>query len=126
MTAADHDVHEWIRAIRASHERLDNIVRRLDAEDLVGASYCDEWSIAQVLSHLGSGAEIMMLMIDAATGGAPTPREAMQEIWAQWDGKEPQQQAADYQVADERLVNRWEALGPDELERFQAEIGPWK
>ena len=79
-----------------------------------------------MLSHLGSGAEIMMLMIDAATGGPPIAPEAMPEIWAQWNAKEPQQQAADYQVADERLVNRWESLGPDELERFRAELGPWK
>src|ERR1700733_2067750 len=122
MTAADHDVHEWIRAIRASHERLDNIVRRLDAEDLVRPSYCDDWSIAQVLSHLGSGAEMMLTMVDSAIGESPPMTNDEREgIWAQWNAKEPQQQAADYQVADERLVNRWESLEPDQLERFQAE-----
>jgi len=60
MSLADRDYQDWVRALRASHERLDTVVRRLDAESLVQGSYCDEWSIAQVLSHLGSGAEIMM------------------------------------------------------------------
>lgn len=126
MTPADPNAQQWIGAVRASHERLDTVVRRLDAETLVQPSYCDDWSIAQVLSHLGSGAEIMMSMIDAALGGPPGTNEQRQEVWAQWDGKEPQQQAADYQVADERLVNRWESLQPDELQRFEAELGPFK
>ncbi len=126
MSLADRDYEHWVKALRASHERLDPVVRRLDAESLVRRSYCDQWSIAQVLSHLGSGGEIMMLMIDAALGGPPTPNEAREEIWAQWNGKEPQQQAADYQVADERLLNRLESLGAEAVERFEAELGPWK
>ncbi len=126
MSPADTDAQEWISAIRASHERLDNLARRLDAESLRRRSYCDEWTIAQVLSHLGSGAEISMLMIDAAIGGSPATNDEWQAIWARWDAKEPEQQAADYQVADERLVNRWESLQPDELRVFQAELGPWK
>jgi len=126
MSLADRDYQDWVRALRASHERLDTVVRRLDAESLVQGSYCDEWSIAQVLSHLGSGAEIMMLMIDVALGGPPTPNEAREEIWAQWNAKDAQQQAADYQVADERLLNRLESLAPEELKTFQVELGPWK
>jgi uncharacterized protein (TIGR03083 family) len=126
MRPADGDYQHWVKVLRSSHERLDPVVRRLDAESLVRRSYCDEWSIAQVLSHLGSGAEIMMLMIDAALGGPPTPKEAREKTWAQWNSKEPQQQAADYQVADERLLNRLESLGADEVERFQAELGSWK
>ena len=126
MSLVDPDYQDWVRALRASHERLDTVVRRLDAESLVQRSYCDEWSIAQVLSHLGSGAEIMMLMIEVALGGPPTPSEALEDIWAQWNAKEAQQQAADYQVADERLLNRLESLAPEEIETFQAELGPWK
>jgi len=68
----------------------------------------------------------MMLMIDVALGGPPTPNEAREEIWAQWNAKDAQQQAADYQVADERLLNRLESLAPEELKTFQVELGPWK
>jgi len=48
------DPTPWISALRASHDRLAGIAGTLDADGLREQSYAKEWSVAQVLSHLGS------------------------------------------------------------------------
>ena len=45
--------------LRASSERLHGLVAPLSDDDLTGQSYDDDWTIADVLSHIGSGAVIM-------------------------------------------------------------------
>ena len=54
----ERDPRIWIAVLRNSHERLASLVSPLTPEQLRGPAYPTEWSIAQVLSHLGSGAEI--------------------------------------------------------------------
>jgi len=44
----------WLRSVRRSHERLAAQVGELPVSAYSDPSYDDEWSIAQVLSHLGS------------------------------------------------------------------------
>ena len=55
------DPTPYLRALRASHDRLAGIAGSLDSDDLRKRSCATEWSIADVLSHLGSGAEIFEL-----------------------------------------------------------------
>ena len=66
----ESDPHVWIAALRRSHERLASLVRSLGPDQARGPSYCTDWTIAQVLSHLGSGAEIGLMMFPAALGQA--------------------------------------------------------
>lgn len=113
------DAQPWISALRSSHDRLSGIVAGLDSDGLRAQSYDTEWSIADVLSHLGSGAEIHMLTLNAGvTGGAPPARERFQEIWDSWNAKSPEEQAADSVAANEALVSRVESLTPAERESF--------
>ena len=42
----------------ASHDLLAGLATGLDEAGATRMSYCSEWTIAQVYSHLGSGAEI--------------------------------------------------------------------
>ena len=51
---------ESIAALRANHDELEEVVARLTPEQLTGPSGASEWTVAQVLSHLGSGAEITL------------------------------------------------------------------
>lgn len=60
-------------ALHASHDRLVATVGSLSDEDLTAQSYDDDWSIAQVLSHLGSGAEIFSGYVGAGTAGTTVP-----------------------------------------------------
>ena len=57
---------DWISAARASHERLATIAAPLTEDQLTSQSYDTEWTVAQVLSHIGSGAEIFGLILDAS------------------------------------------------------------
>ena len=105
----------WIGALRHSHDRLQALVEPLDLASLEQRSYASEWSIAQVLSHLGSGAEIFGLFLDAGlTGQDPPGRDAFVQVWNAWNAKDPQAQATDGLRADEAIVERIESLDPDQ------------
>ncbi len=124
--ATDTDATSLARALRASHDRLAGLVAGLSGEGLRQQSYDTEWSVADVLSHLGSGAEIFALAIDAgAAGGDPPAREAFQQIWDAWNARSPEAQAADAIEADAALVGKIEALTPEQRAAFSvAMFGP--
>jgi uncharacterized protein (TIGR03083 family) len=123
---ATTDATPWVRALRASHDRLAGLVARLDAGGLRARSYDTEWSVADVLSHLGSGAEITSLYLDPGlAGGDPPAQEAFQQIWDVWNARSPEEQAALAVAADEALVARLEALSPEQRAAFRvAMFGP--
>jgi len=110
MTSATPTPGTWIAALRSSHHHLRTVVKPLRPEDLRSRGYPSEWSIAQVLSHIGSGAEIMMLTLDAGLAGEEPPsRDAYPSIWDRWNAKSPDEQAADALAADAALVAKIEA-----------------
>ena len=119
----------WIGALRHSHDRLQALVKPLDLAQLEQQSYASEWSIAQVLSHLGSGAEIFGMFLAAGLAGQDPPgRDAFVPIWSIWNAKDPQAQAADGLRADEVAVDRFESLGPEQkaglrLQLFGMDMG---
>ena len=111
----------WVAALRGSHERLRTLVARLCADDLGAPAYPDRWTVAQVLAHLGSGAEIFIGRVTAARAGQPDPwSEVAGAIRRAWDAKPPAEQAADSVVANQRLVELFEELvgGAGALLRF--------
>jgi uncharacterized protein (TIGR03083 family) len=120
------DATPWVRAVRASHDRLASLVAGLDGDGLRAQSFDTEWSIADVLSHLGSGAEIFALYVDAAAaGGEPPSREAFPGIWDTWNARSPEEKAARSVEANEALVSRIESLTPEQRAAFQvAMFGP--
>jgi uncharacterized protein (TIGR03083 family) len=110
----------WVRAQRASHDQLTSIVTTLDADVLRRQSYAKEWSIAQVLSHLGSQAEIFALSFDAGlTGGDPPGQEAFGPIWDVWNARSPEEQVTQSVAVNEALNLRIEALSDEELESIR-------
>ena len=76
---------------------------------------CTDWTVGQVLSHLGSGAEISLATVIG---------EAIdhQEVWARWDALQPDAAATAFVHADERLVAWWEARSGDELAAMQVQL----
>ncbi len=113
---------EWISTLRHSHERLASVIKPLTPDELTGRSYDAEWTIAQVLSHLGSGAEIAQLTLAAALSGSTVERDAFQPVWDVWNAKSPQEQAADCLAADDAHIHRLEGLADAELERIRYEF----
>lgn len=110
----------WIGALRHSQDRLRTLTEPLTVEQLQQRSYAAEWSIAQVLSHLGSQAEVFGLWLDAGLSGQEPPgREAFPPIWDAWNARSPQAQAAGSLAANEALLQRLESLDDGQRERFR-------
>ena len=114
--ALESNARHWIATLRQSHERLAGLVEPLTPEQLREQSYCTDWSIAQVLSHLGSGAEIALMMMPGALGEAePVSRDAFGPVWDLWNAKSPDEQAADALTIDEQHVATLEQLTDEQL-----------
>ncbi len=113
-----------IAALRATHDDLAALVPGLSDEQLTGPSGAAEWPVAQVLSHLGSGAEIGLATLSAATGAAPAPAEGFnQSVWDRWNALSPRDQATGFLEHDARLVAAYEALTAEQRESLQADLG---
>lgn len=114
---------DWLNAHVASHERLTGIVQKLTPQEIAGPSYDTEWSIAQVLSHLGSGAEIFTLFLEAGLTGAPSPgMPEFEPIWETWNAKAPEDQASDALVMEQSFVDRLASLTDAERENWRFEM----
>ncbi len=110
------DPHAWIATLRNSHERLASVVVRLTPEQLRSQSYDTDWTVAQVLSHIGSGAEISLMMLPGALGQSePVGPEAFRPVWDRWNAKSPDEQAADALVSDSKHISHLEELSNDDL-----------
>jgi uncharacterized protein (TIGR03083 family) len=114
---------ELLTALWASHRRLDDATRPLTDEQIAGPSYCTDWSTAQVLSHIGSGAQIFGLLLEAGLAGAETPgREEFSKIWDVWNSMSPTEQARQSLVADAAFLRRVEGVPADQLDSLQMSL----
>jgi uncharacterized protein (TIGR03083 family) len=112
----ESEARVWIAALRGSQQRLASMVAELSSAQLRGQSYATEWSIAQVLSHIGSQAEIAQHLLAAVLAGKPPPgAESFQPIWDVWDARTPDEQAAQCLLADAAHVHQLEQLTDDQL-----------
>ena len=110
----------WLDAVTGSHQRLVTVVAGLTPEEVVGPSYDDEWSVAQVLSHLGSGGDIFSLFLRAGLGQAAAPGiDEFKPVWEEWDAKTPDRQAADALVSDRAFLDQLDALDEHQRESWE-------
>lgn len=104
-----------IAALRHEHDVVGGLASTFSDAQLSAPSGASEWTTAQVLSHLGSGAEIGLAGLQVALG----QREALEEdfnqsVWNRWDAMSPADQRAGYLVHDNALVEAFEALTPEQ------------
>jgi uncharacterized protein (TIGR03083 family) len=111
-----------IAALRSGHDELAALVSTLPAEDLTGPSTCAEWDVSQVLSHLGSGAEIglgsLQRALDPSTESIPN-----EEIWDRWNAMSPADRTSGFLAADEALVSAYEALDDTTRNDLRIDLG---
>ena len=112
-----------LEALRTSVDRLTRLVQPL-GDAVSRPAYPSEWAIADVLSHLGSGAVIFQRRLDDALAGRDTPEGFSEAVWAEWNTKSPQAKAVDGIAADSAFTARLEALAPDERAAVQIAMGP--
>ncbi|MDH2426566.1 maleylpyruvate isomerase family mycothiol-dependent enzyme [Sphaerisporangium sp. TRM90804] len=104
---------QTIKVLRSELDGLGALVRKLTADDLARVSGASEWDVSQVLSHLGSGAEINLAALNGALDDSGPPSfEAIKGIWARWDAMSRTDRAEGFAVANEALVSRFENLEP--------------
>lgn len=110
---------EAIAALRRSHDELVTFIQKFEPEDLKRPSGASEWSVAQVLSHLGSAAEIGLNTL--AEGKADS--DAAPAVWDRWNAMSPSEQATNFGQAEGRLVEALEAMDDDTLARRRIDLG---
>ena len=112
-----------IKAFRRSHDETARQVADFGPDQLRAGSGAAEWTVAQVLSHLGSSSEIAL---DTLTARAAN-REGNQAVWDRWNAMAPAQQAAGFVAWEERLAEALEALTNQELAGLRLDLGflPW-
>lgn len=113
-----------ILALRSTHDELAAVVAGLSNEELTGHSGASEWSLAQVLSHLGSAAEISLATLRSAVAATPGPGQDLnQDVWDRWNALTPRDQAAGFLAADEELITALEALTAEQSRTLRIKVG---
>ncbi|GAB3164037.1 maleylpyruvate isomerase family mycothiol-dependent enzyme [Amycolatopsis sp. NPDC004378] len=117
-----HLVDRTIAALRAEHDALAGLVRTLTDDQLAATSGAAEWTVAQALSHLGSGAEIGRAPI-ARAAGETVAAEDNPTIWARWDGSAPRAQAEGFLEHNARWLDTVEALTAEQRSSLTVDLG---
>lgn len=113
-----------VAVLRATHDRLAALVPGLTDEQLTGPSGASEWTVAQVLSHMGSGAEIGLATLETALGAGPAAGPGFNEsVWDRWNAMGPREQATSFLDHDLRLVAAFEALTTEQRAAVQVDLG---
>jgi uncharacterized protein (TIGR03083 family) len=115
---------ERLEALRASATHLREVVAHLESDQHVAPAYPSEWTIADTMSHIGSGAVILQQMFDNALTGSNAPEGFNQSVWDAWNTKSPADQIADALVADEAFIHALDAASDDQRAAFQMSFGP--
>lgn len=114
-------VDRTIDTLLAQHRELVNIAAGLNETGLAAQSGASEWTVAQVYSHLGSGAEIMSATVAPFIDGAsaPPPPDFNQSVWDRWDTMSPRGQADGFVEYGGRLAETLDALTAEQRETVE-------
>jgi len=100
------------------------LVSPMSDEQLAGSTGASEWDISQVLSHLGSGAEISRNALQMALEGKPTPGlEFNKTIWARYDNASRRERLEWFLAANEALTQSYESLSEETRARLRIDLG---
>ena len=113
-----------IAALRANHDSLASLVPELTDEQLHLQSGATDWRVHDVLSHMGSAAEIGLAGLNAnLTDGAIPDQEFNQSVWDRWNALAPRAQADGFLASDRALVEAFEALDDDTRQNLSVKLG---
>jgi uncharacterized protein (TIGR03083 family) len=111
-------------ALASSVDHLRSILEASNESQFVASAYPSEWTVADVMSHLGSGAIIFKRGIDDSLDARETPPQFNQSVWDLWDAKTPHAKVTDSLDADKALLARLVEMTADEREGFTLNLGP--
>lgn len=110
---------EAIGALRRSHDELVELVGKFGPEELRRSSGSKDWTVAQVVSHLGSASEIGLQTLTSGKADF----DAAQRVWGRWNAMSPDEQARNFVAASERLVEALEALDDEARASKRIDMG---
>jgi uncharacterized protein (TIGR03083 family) len=113
-----------IAALRTSQDDLAARVVTFTDADLDLQSGAAEWDVAQVLSHLGSAAEIGLASLTNGLVGDPAPDQDFNiVVWDRWNALSQRGKADGFLVASEQLVAAYEGLSDEQRRDLQVKLG---
>jgi uncharacterized protein (TIGR03083 family) len=113
-----------IAALRSGFDDLAGRVSGLNDQQLAGPTGADEWDVSQVLSHLGSGAEITQNTLQVALEGKPNPGlDLNKAVWARYDAASPRERLDWFLAANEALTQSYESLSEETRQSLKIDMG---
>jgi uncharacterized protein (TIGR03083 family) len=113
-----------IAALRSGYDSLAGIARGLSDEQLAGPTGAAEWDVSQVLSHLGSSAEIGQNTLQVSFEGKPNPGlEFNKTIWARYDNASRRERLEWFLAANEALIQSYESLSDEVRDTLRIDMG---
>ncbi len=113
-----------IAALRSGHDELAAAVRGYGEKELTGPSGAADWDVSQVLSHLGSGAEIHLAALDLSLEGKPNAgSDFNQGVWARWNAMAPADRAEGFEAANDKLLERYESFDAQTRRELRIDMG---
>jgi uncharacterized protein (TIGR03083 family) len=111
----------WLAGLSASSQRLCEQAEALPVQELSRPSFAAEWSIAQVLSHLGSAAEICAALVERGLAGdlSGPRREQVEPVWQRWNAMTPQEQRSQWYLADTRHLQLLRSITDEQAETLR-------
>lgn len=111
--------------LQSSVNHLADVASRLTPEQYSARAYASEWTIADTLSHVGSGAVIgQRRFVDEVAGRDGDP-SFNQTVWDAWNAKDPSSQVHDALASDASLMETLESSSDDERQAFHFMMGPF-
>jgi uncharacterized protein (TIGR03083 family) len=110
-------------ALRGSQRRLVDTLAAILPEEVRRLAYTTKWTVADVASHLGSGAETFLLFLAAGLDRTAAPGvDQFQPIWDRWNAKTPEQQVLDVAAADAAFLDAVDALSDQQRRDWRLEL----
>jgi uncharacterized protein (TIGR03083 family) len=113
-----------IAALRSGFDELATLVSGFGDDELAHPTGASEWDVSQVLSHLGSGAEIAQNTLQVSLEGKPNPgMDFNRPVWARYDGASRRERADWFLRANEALTQTYESLSEETRESLRVDMG---
>jgi uncharacterized protein (TIGR03083 family) len=112
-----------IEALRTNHDQLADLVGSASPDDLNRTSGATEWSVADVLSHLGSSSELWLLRLRAGIDGVEVGEIDNHAVWDRWNALAPEKQASAFLEHHGTFVETLESLDAEQRNSVQVDLG---
>jgi uncharacterized protein (TIGR03083 family) len=119
-------VKESLKALHNSVAHLNEVIEKVGPDKYESSAYPTEWSIADTMSHIGSGAVILGQNFDNIVNGSEPDPDFNQATWDEWNAKAPAEQVTDALAADAALLDQLQMLDEAGRDAFEFSMGPFK